>query len=80
MEKEETIVATISDIDGTTIEVTDFKAALEQARAAIKFHEEAKELNLKNSNIYYFADAHRRWNHCLNELERLAVSNPKLLL
>jgi hypothetical protein len=79
MEKEEIIVATISDIDGSTIEVTDYKAALAQAKECVELHEETKASKLKNSNVYYFADAHRRWNHVLRELEKLAVSNPTLL-
>ncbi|MDP2692746.1 MAG: hypothetical protein Q8O88_03860 [bacterium] len=75
--------AFIQSIEGTLIQVTDYKKALQQAKDAVAWHEERKRivcdyLHPDNRNVCYFPDAHKEWEHNLFQLEKLALSNPHI--
>jgi hypothetical protein len=69
----------IHDNEGLLIEVTDFPAAMAQAKECVKMHDLTKRNQNKEEGYYYFPDAHKRWMTILNELEKLAMKNPNLL-
>jgi hypothetical protein len=63
----------ISDRDGKAIEVTDFEAALAQAKGAITFHETKLKLHETNPDEIIFPEAYKDWQHILRELEKLGM-------
>ena len=75
--------AFIQSREGTLIQVTDFKKALQQTKDAVRWHDERQRivydyLHPDNRNVCYFPDAHKDWQHNLIELEKLALSNPRI--
>lgn len=64
----------ITDINGKKIEVTDLDEAINQAEAAVHWHQKEKKEKQHNPLVFYFPEAHKQWEHILSELLKLKKS------
>lgn len=61
----------IYDLDGKEILVTDYEAAIAQAEACVRLHQEAEQAHQTDSTVIYYPDAHKHWAHILKQLQQL---------
>lgn len=64
---------------GEQVEVTDLKAAIQQAKDAIKFLKAKERAKRTNSDEITCPEALEDWKHDLLELEKIALKNPKFI-
>jgi hypothetical protein len=70
---------------GKEIEVTDLNAALQEAKEAVRWHDNRKKLKSgpgyqDYDNVLYFPEAHKDWEHTLLELEKIKMKTDKIFV